>query len=44
MRLCILQEGLKKKSREVDKIKEDTEKKVQELSENINKTKVREEL
>ncbi|XP_072568325.1 E3 ubiquitin-protein ligase TRIM65-like isoform X2 [Paramormyrops kingsleyae] len=34
------QEGLKKKSREVDKIKEDTEKKVQELSENINKTKV----
>ncbi|XP_072568329.1 E3 ubiquitin-protein ligase TRIM65 [Paramormyrops kingsleyae] len=31
---------LKKKSREVDKIKEDTEKKVQELSENINKTKV----
>nr|XP_023692652.1 tripartite motif-containing protein 65 isoform X3 [Paramormyrops kingsleyae] len=34
------EEGLKKKSREVDKIKEDTEKKVQELSENINKTKV----
>ncbi|XP_018617118.1 tripartite motif-containing protein 65 isoform X2 [Scleropages formosus] len=36
----IREEGLKKKSREVEKHREDTEKSVKELSENINKAEV----